>query len=78
MLDALLDVQVVHQRAWCCAVELQLAANSLLAAVLAFFYNVVQHLCSASPSDLVGSRSVIEEAVEKRNRKGKKNAGQCS
>src|SRR5690242_4925045 len=75
VLDALLEVQVLHESALRGAVQVELTSNGLLTTALALINNVVQHLCSSSPSYLVGCSTVVEYPVEKGERQRQQDAG---
>ncbi len=66
MFDTFLKIQVVHEYAWRCTIELKLTSDSLLAATLSLVNNIVQNLRNSGPPDLVRRRTVIEQTVKKR------------
>ena len=66
MFDMLLHVQIIHESTLGCAIKLELTPNSLLTTGLALIDNIVQHLRSTGPSNLIGSGTVVEETIEER------------
>ena len=68
MLDALLNVKVLHEDARRCAVDLHLTTDSLETTALALVNDIVEYLRSSSPTNLIGCCTVVEKAAKKRKR----------